>query len=133
MIYYIILYILYTIISYCITFYYILLYYIISYYIISYIYIIIYMNLVIATCEIICEDFGNKQHLSQLDFLRIDEDFNMAHTHIYIPIILYLYFIYIYIYLSIFNIYKQCTELHTYHLSGHKHSCSKSVRITHWG
>ena len=110
--------------------YYILLYYIILFYIIY----IIYINLVIATCEIICEDFGNKQHLSQsqLDFLRIDEDFNMAHTHIFIYIYVYqLYYISIFDIYSIY-IYKQCTELHTYHLSGHKNSGSKSVRITHW-
>ena len=77
-----------------------MLYYIILYYI-----YIIYINLVIATCEIICEDFGNKQHLSQsqLDFLRIDEDFNMAHTHIYIYIYIYVYQLY---YISIFDIYS---------------------------
>ena len=51
-----------------------------------------------------------------------------THTHIYTytNCIIYLYLIY-----TVY-IYKQCTELHTYHLSGHKNSGSKSVRITHW-
>ena len=38
-----------------------------------------YGQLVVAMCDTICEDFDNKQSVSQFDMLRINNDFNMTY------------------------------------------------------